>query len=163
MSHDGDGFILMAQSEFLQRCTATRKKIRRTFPAGHGVMRITRHEPFISLGFAGLHFLLRHALKDAEMPFTQTFIGENVVTGDDGDLFSGARGTREVAGIQLGESLCFEANAELLRLPKSAFSQRAVELALHAPFGVPQRFAVADQDELGHSENGGWWIVAGGW
>ena len=48
------------------------------------------------------------------------------------------------------------ADAELLRLPQAAFSQRAVELALHAALGVPQRFAVADQDKLGHETVKSW-------
>lgn len=109
-------------------------------------MRIARHETLVGLRFAGLHFFLRHAFKDAEVALAQAFISDDAMPGHDGNLFRGTGSARKVAGIQRGEGLLLQADAELLRLPQAALGQGAVELALHASFGVPQRFAMADQD-----------------
>ena len=123
-------------------------KLYRAFTAGHRVMRIATRERLVMIRVARLDLRVGKPFEYAEAALSQIALGDDGVCGFIRNTLCSLVCAAEIAAVQRRKGHVFQAARELTRLVQAEWRERAVVLALHATLLIPERFAVADEQNF---------------
>lgn len=148
MSHNYEGLSHVPLREFVKVSHISFDLLARALSTRNNVIRPNTPVQTI-LGRISLFDLVTFkSLKDTEMPFSESGVGDNFVTRHFGDLPGSLDCPAKITAVQPDEAFSCQPLGQCARLRHALLGQRAIKMTLTLPLKIPRGFPVTNDDEL---------------
>jgi len=149
MSNHDDGFTNMLPADLGEISDIALYLLLHTLPTWNDIRGTAASMKLIFVGKSLTDLVPAKALKDSQMSFSQTRVGDNRMSRGVRNLLSGLNRPPQIATVKRSEFFSCQPFGQRSGLRQSPLSQRTVEMPLAYEFEIPLRLAVADYDNLG--------------
>src|SRR5262252_4657859 len=130
MGNYDNGFADMLTGELVKKNDIARHLLFHAFPAWDNICGTDRAMELIFGGKSPLNLVAAKPLKNSQMSFSQTWIGDNSVPRGIGDFLGGLNRPPEIAAIKRSEFFSSQSFGQCFGLRQSPLGQRTVEMPL---------------------------------